>query len=273
MAKPDKTERFKVTEREAGTGRVVHEMQGDAPALSAVNTSDAAKLEGFEGPVNPLAVDSRFSATSVPVTGGGVSVAEVLPSSASSLGATSPKTASMIAREQELELRGICGNDRVMPAVDAIRRHPDFIDHMKRIHRAELGREFCCHGIDHLLDVARIAYIRVLERKMPFRKETVYAAALLHDLGKAEQYEHAEPHEVAGARVATNILMDIDGFSALEKTAIVAAVAQHRCFADDASPLGKLLYEADKVSRPCYACAARERCDWLPEKMNAGIKI
>ena len=160
-----------------------------------------------------------------------------------------------------------------MPAVDAIRRHPDFVDHMKRIHRAELSREFCCHGIDHLLDVARIAYIRVLERKMPFRKETVYAAALLHDLGKAEQYEHGEPHEVAGARVATNILMDIDGFSALEKTAIVAAVAQHRCFADDASPLGKLLYEADKVSRPCYACIARERCDWLPEKMNVGIKI
>ena len=178
-----------------------------------------------------------------------------------------------MAREQELELRGICGNDQVMPAVDAIRRHPDFVDHMKRIHRAELSREFCCHGIDHLLDVARIAYIRVLERKMPFRKETVYAAALLHDLGKAEQYEHGEPHEVAGARVATNILMDIDGFSALEKTAIVAAVAQHRCFADDASPLGKLLYEADKVSRPCYACVARERCDWLPEKMNVGIKI
>ena len=147
------------------------------------------------------------------------------------------------------------------------------VDHMKRIHRAELSREFCCHGIDHLLDVARIAYIRVLERKMPFRKETVYAAALLHDLGKAEQYEHGEPHEVAGARVATNILMDIDGFSALEKTAIVAAVAQHRCFADDASPLGKLLYEADKVSRPCYACVVRERCDWLPEKMNVGIKI
>lgn len=33
MAKPDKTERFKVTEREAGTGRVVHGMQGDASGL------------------------------------------------------------------------------------------------------------------------------------------------------------------------------------------------------------------------------------------------
>ena len=42
MAKPDKTERFKVTEREAGTGRVVHEMQGDAPVLSAASPSDGA---------------------------------------------------------------------------------------------------------------------------------------------------------------------------------------------------------------------------------------
>ena len=272
MARPDKTERFKVTEREAGTGRVVQESRSEAPALSAPSSSDPVTLEGFEGPVNPLAIDSHIPAP-LQASGGGVSVAEVLPVGATSVGSSMPKTAAMIAREQELELRGICGNDQVMPAVDAIRRHPDFIDHMKRIRRAEAGREFCCHGIDHLLDVARIAYIRVLERKMPFRKETVYAAALLHDLGKAEQYEHGEPHEVAGARVATKILMDIEGFSALEKTAIVAAVAQHRRFGEDASPLGKLLYEADKVSRPCFACAVRERCDWLPEKMNAGIKI
>ena len=76
MAKPDKTERFKVTEREAGTGRVVHEMQGDAPVLSAASPSDGAKLEGFEGPVNPLAVDPHIPATSVPATGGGVSAVE-----------------------------------------------------------------------------------------------------------------------------------------------------------------------------------------------------
>ena len=74
MAKPDKTERFKVTEREAGTGRVVHEMQGDAPVLLAASPSDGAKLEGFEGPVNPLAVDPHIPATSVPAT------AEFLPS-------------------------------------------------------------------------------------------------------------------------------------------------------------------------------------------------
>lgn len=87
MAKPDKTERFKVTEREAGTGRVVHEMQGDAPVLSAASPSDGAKLEGFEGPVNPLAVDPYIPAASVPATGGGVSAVEVLPTGVSPLGA------------------------------------------------------------------------------------------------------------------------------------------------------------------------------------------
>lgn len=75
MASPIKPNEFKVTEREAGTGRVVHEMQGDAPVLSAASPSDGAKLEGFEGPVNPLAVDPYIPATSVPAT-----AAEFLPS-------------------------------------------------------------------------------------------------------------------------------------------------------------------------------------------------
>lgn len=273
MARPEKTERFKVTEREAGTGRMVHESVAmpDAHASQGMATHvDRPQLEGFEGPVNPAAIDAHVKPAS-PASTGGIQPVEVLPPDAPAPAAA--KTASMIAREQELEMRGICGNDQVMLAVDAIRRHPEFVDHMKRIRRCETGREFCCHGIDHLLDVARIAYIRVLERKMPFRKEVVYAAALLHDVGKAEQYENGEPHEVAGARVATEILMGVDGFSALEKTAIVAAVAQHRHYDDNSSPLGKLLLEADKASRPCFACPAREKCDWVPDKMNAGIKI
>ena len=277
MARPEKTERFKVTEREAGTGRMVPvaASSGDARALPQSARGESARLEGFEGPVNPNAVDAHVTPASTALAGG-VSAVEVLPVDDAAMvpaGAPAQKTASMLAREQELELRGICGNEYIMPAVEAIRRHPEFVDHMKRIRRCESGREFCCHDMDHLLNVARIAYIRVLERKMPFRKEAVYAAALLHDVGKAEQYECGEPHEVAGARVATEILMDVDGFSALEKTAIVAAVAQHRRYDDNASPLGKLLYEADKASRECFACPAREKCDWLPEKMNLGIKI
>ena len=160
-----------------------------------------------------------------------------------------------------------------MPEVEAIRTHHLFAEWYERLEAAEADREFCRHQMTHLLDVARIAYIRVLERGLPFRKEVVYAAALLHDIGKAAQYEDGEPHEVAGARIAQEILLDAEGFDPREKTMIVAAVAQHRRWSDASTPLGKLLYEADKASRPCFACSAREACAWSDERKNMGIGI
>ena len=239
MERPEKTEMFKVTEREAGTGRIV-----PAGALGADAEGDASTAGEPEDALGAPAVVVAAA-----------------------------KTPAVVEREHAESMRGLCGNDQVMPAVEAVRLHPVYIDHAKRIERAEAERRFCRHQIDHLLDVARIAYIRLLERRMPFRKETVYAAALLHDIGKAEQYETGEPHEVAGARVAAQILTEVEGFSALEKTAIVAAVAQHRRYDENASPLGKLLFEADKASRPCFACPARKECDWPDEQKNAGVKI
>ncbi len=256
MPRPEKTDRFKVTEREAGAQRFAPELQVDAGAV-------------FEGAL-PASADTDCVEALLPSdTGevrGAVSVSdnEQFPVQ---------KTPAVLAREQQLEMRGICTNDEVMPQLEAIRNHPDFIDHMGRIARSEADRLYCKHDMSHLLDVARIAYIRSLERKLPFRKEAVYAAALLHDVGKAEQYEHGEAHEVAGIRIATTILMDVDGFSALEKTAIVAAVAQHRHYDEASSPLGKLLFEADKSSRACFCCSHRDTCNWPEEKMNLGVKI
>lgn len=256
MARPEKTERFKVTERDANAVRVSREpLPNESPEGEPLHLA-ACNGEGCG--------DSSFGLMA------GVSD---MPSFEMAQDDSSCKTDAVIAREQQLEMRGMCGNDEIMFAVEAIRNHPDFIDHMKRIARAETDRLYCKHGIEHLLDVARIAYIRLLERKMPFRKEVVYAAALLHDVGKAEQYEYGEAHEVAGARVAAAILMDIDGFSALEKTAIVASVAQHRRYDENSSPLGKLLFEADKASRACFSCSQRSTCAWPEEKMNLGVKL
>ncbi|MDO4443559.1 MAG: HD domain-containing protein [Slackia sp.] len=160
-----------------------------------------------------------------------------------------------------------------MPAVEQIRRHPLYRECLARVVELERDREFCRHGMGHLLDTARIAYILNLERGLGFSREAVYAAALLHDVGKADQYEAGVAHEVAGAEKACRILADIDGFDSQEKAAIVAAVREHRRWSEDASPLGKLLYEADKASRACYACPARDACSWSPEKMNAGVGI
>ncbi len=161
----------------------------------------------------------------------------------------------------------------VMPEVEAIRTHPLFKENYARVVAAEEDRVFCRHQMRHLLDTARIAYIRVLERGLPFRKEVVYAAALLHDIGKAQQYEQGEPHEVAGARIAQRILMDVEGFDPREKTMIVAAVAQHRRWSDDSTPLGKLLYEADKSSRACFVCPEWDACAWPEGRKNPGVSI
>ena len=91
-----------------------------------------------------------------------------------------------------------------MDRVNAVICHPLYLDH--RLERAEKERIFCRHQMSHLLDVARIAYIRNLEKGYGFRKDVIYAAAVLHDIGKALQYEEKVPHEIAGERIAGEIL-------------------------------------------------------------------
>lgn len=118
-----------------------------------------------------------------------------------------------------------------MPRVEAVRRHPLFAREIARVEEAEADREFCRHGLPHLLDVARIAWIRCLEEGLAIPRDVVWAAALLHDIGRAEQYATGEPHDAAGERIAAEILGTVgDGprFMDSERAAIVAAVAGHR---------------------------------------------
>ena len=86
-----------------------------------------------------------------------------------------------------------------MENIDRIIHHPIFKMSMKKIGECEKNREFCCHGISHSLDVARIAYIVNLEQHLGISKEMIYGAALLHDIGRWRQYEEDIPHEEAGA--------------------------------------------------------------------------
>lgn len=160
-----------------------------------------------------------------------------------------------------------------MPVVERIRQHPTYQARLSRIVELEADRPFCRHGMVHLLDTARVAYILNLERDLGFSREVVYAAALLHDIGKGEQYESGVPHEIVGAEIARDILADVEGLGSVDKAAVVAAVREHRHFSAEASPLGALLYEADKASRACYACPVRERCSWPEGKMNAGVGV
>lgn len=159
-----------------------------------------------------------------------------------------------------------------MEALEKIRQHPLYVGNYKKLEAAEADRQFCRHQMTHLLDVARIAYIRNLEEGFGLEKEVIYAAALLHDIGKFRQYKDGTPHETAGKEIAEIILTDIAMFSPEEKEVILQAVLEHRRLVPDMTVLGRLLYESDKLSRACYACPAEGECSWSSEKKNTAIE-
>lgn len=158
-----------------------------------------------------------------------------------------------------------------MDRIDRILNHPLFLENLEKNNAAEANRRFCRHNMVHFLDVARIARIINLEEGMNLNLEWIYAAALLHDIGKHMQYERGIPHEEASAAIAPGILQEC-GFILTETDAIVAAIASHRdaCIAGKKNLQG-LLYRADKASRACYACRAEKECNWKGDKKNLSI--
>lgn len=155
-----------------------------------------------------------------------------------------------------------------MERIDLILKHELFQYHLQENLAAEADRRFCRHNMGHFLDVARIARILNAEEGAGEDAELIYAAALLHDLGKHLQYSDRIPHEKASAAIAPKILADC-GFSEEESAAITDAIAGHRD-PDSASVPGLtgLLYRADKLSRACYACPAENQCNWKGDRKN-----
>lgn len=153
-----------------------------------------------------------------------------------------------------------------MDKVNEILRHPVFSEHLNKLETLEQTRYFCRHGLPHLLDVARMMWIAALERQLPLSREVVYATALLHDLGRVEQIEEGIPHHQASAQLAARILPDA-GFGEEEMALIQAAIASHRSDGGE-NNLGQLLYWADKKSRACWMCPAKDECNWPDEKKN-----
>ena len=160
-----------------------------------------------------------------------------------------------------------------MERVNNILAHPLFLRHMEQNEAAEQDRIFCRHDMGHLLDVARIAMILNLEEGLGLEKEILYGAALLHDIGRLEQYENGTPHEEAGARIAPAILEEC-GYNEKETDVIVRAIRMHRTktVAENAD-LSGVLYRADKMSRPCFYCKEESACNWGEEKKNRKIRL
>ena len=159
-------------------------------------------------------------------------------------------------------------SDNNMERVNLILRHPLFLAELGHVIEYERDRIFCGHGLEHLLDVARIVYILCLEAGVSVEKEVLYATALMHDIGRWKQYEDGTPHEQESARIAEEILPQC-GFVNSEIGIIRDAILSHRSNSGEKPGLAGMLYRADKLSRLCFACEAREECNW--EKKNEGV--
>ena len=148
---------------------------------------------------------------------------------------------------------------------------------LNSIRELEKNRKFCRHTEEHFFDTARIMYIIALEERLNIPKDMIYAAALLHDIGRAQEYQNGISHEKASADIARRLLPQC-GYTAEETETVVSAVLCHRDHTDSAANtnpdnnlLGALLYRADKLSRPCFLCSARDECYWSKQKKNHTI--
>ena len=180
-----------------------------------------------------------------------------------------------------------------MERINKIIKHRLFREYIEKIRIHEQDRIFCKHDTIHFLDVCRLAEIDWLNYCMlqmksnssvqgglvitestlqQINRELLYAAGLLHDIGRWQEYETGVRHEISSAELAPGILKEC-GFLQEEIEKIVYAIINHRnSDVKEQISLAGFLYRADKKSRPCYFCGAEKECDWSATKKNLELK-
>jgi hypothetical protein len=151
----------------------------------------------------------------------------------------------------------------------------------------EKDRPFCRHDFRHMLDVSLISQKIIAEngnlalfageKGLPVAsaEEVIYAAGLLHDIGRWRQYDTGEDHALAGALMARAIL-ERCGFLKNEIEIITRAIKEHRRSGPGTSYLGRVICLADDLSRPCGTCKARSGCyksGYMENLKKAGIGL
>lgn len=155
-----------------------------------------------------------------------------------------------------------------------------YITHIKNIESYEKDRQFGHHDMAHFLDVARVGMLINLTEEYGIEKDILYAAALLHDVGRDVQYSDGIPHDKASAKVAKEIFDMIKEsesdssmlYSPEEQQRIIEAILNHRTAGiRNERNLSGLLYRADKQCRPCFWCEAFDECNWKADAKNTKL--
>ncbi|HCX64630.1 MAG TPA: HD domain-containing protein [Eubacteriaceae bacterium] len=145
-----------------------------------------------------------------------------------------------------------------MKRINQILTDSEYQRYLKRIEAGEKERIFCKHTLEHFIAVCRIGWILALEEQLSVTKEEVYAAGLLHDIGRWQEIESGVDHAKASGELA-RLFLERHGFGSTEIDRISEAIEAHRQ-QKSKTHLGQLLYRADKLSRPCFACDAIDGC-------------
>ncbi|MBQ9894002.1 MAG: HD domain-containing protein [Ruminococcus sp.] len=148
-------------------------------------------------------------------------------------------------------------------------RYRRLLDELREL---EQDRIFCRHDLEHFMNVARIAMIMCSEQGAEAEPDIIYSAALLHDIGRVEEYKTGVPHDISGVKISSEILDDI-GCESLKKECILKLIASHHCVSDDKTVIEEIFYRADKKSRLCFDCKAQKECKWSDEKRNNEIGV
>lgn len=149
-----------------------------------------------------------------------------------------------------------------------ILHHPRFRAQLEALEEWEKDRVFCRHDLVHFLDVARIATILCMEEGLHLSRDLIYTTALLHDLGRAEQYRSGKDHALASAEEA-DFYLSLTDFSLSEKALIREAILRHR--RSDGTGFSGIFYRADKFARACFCCPAEKECHWSENKKNRDL--
>lgn len=171
-----------------------------------------------------------------------------------------------------------------MDRYNKITNNEIFVQKMEELTRLEADRIFCRHGMDHLVDVARIAYIKSLEEcKGLLTKDIIYGAAFLHDIGRVDEYTTGVSHDEASSKLGAVILPQC-GYNSKETALICCAIKGHRGFENEGNQqvsgnigvkeldyLSEIIHYGDKHSRRCMDCEAKDLCKWPEDKKNRGI--
>lgn len=156
-----------------------------------------------------------------------------------------------------------------MERVNYILKDKRYKLYLEKIKKHEENRIYCRHDLEHFLNMSRIAYIMILEKNLKIDKEVVYAIGLLHDIGRWKQYEEGIDHHKASAMLSREILID-SKFEEQEINFILEGILNHRALKEDS--INDIFYKADKLSRNCIECLAKDSCNWKEEKKNFVIK-